>query len=145
MLCLRIRRALALPNVLTVARETADQAARFLATDLAAHFKAEEEALFPKMRNFPAASKLLSELLTERRMLEALAERLSDKEETELVRTLVQFADLLEAHIRKEERELFPLYESTVSDEAAAEVDCAVKAVIGDGTGSRENVSKPFS
>ena len=145
MLCLCIRKVLAQPSVdEAVARETAAHAAQFFATGLVAHFKAEEEALFPAMQHFSGASKLLSELLTEHRELEALAARLADTEVSELVRTLDQFADLLEAHIRKEERELFPLYERFVSDEAAAEVDCAVKDIIGDGTLSRETVSTPF-
>ena len=143
MLCLRIRRALGLPGVdQAVVRETAANAAQFFATDLEAHFKAEEEALFPAMEEVSGASELLSELLAEHRELEALANRLSDTEVEALLRTLGQLADLLEAHIRKEERELFPLYESLVDDVAAAEVGDKVKGVIGDGTSTP--VSKPF-
>jgi hemerythrin-like domain-containing protein len=133
MLCLRIHRGLPL-DALDEAwvREKAAQAARFFATDLAAHFKAEEEALFPAMLDFADAPELLSELLAEHRELEALAARLRETEVVRLAETLGEFADLLESHIRKEERELFPLYESLVSDEAAAEVERAVKSTIGD-------------
>jgi hemerythrin-like domain-containing protein len=53
------------------------------------------------------------------------------------VYALGEFADLLEAHIRKEERALFPLYERLVSAEVAAEVGRAVKDIIGDATQSR--------
>lgn len=132
MLCLRIHRGLPLRgNDETWAREKAAQAALFLATDLAAHFKAEESALFPAMRDFTGASELLSQLLSEHRKLEAMAERFRAPEVAQLAHALGEFADLLEAHIRKEERELFPLYETLVSDEVAAEVERLVKGVIG--------------
>jgi hemerythrin-like domain-containing protein len=132
MLCLRIHRGLQLrSNDETWTREKAAQAAQFFATDLAAHFKAEEEALFPAMRDIAGASELLNELLSEHRKLETLAGRLRGSQVRQLVDALGEFADLLEAHIRKEERELFPLYERLVSDEVAAEVERAVKGVIG--------------
>lgn len=138
MLCLRIHRDLPLRgDDETWVRAKAAQAAQFFATDLAAHFKAEEEALFPAMRDFTGASELLSELLSEHRELERLAAQLGGSEVAELVASrlmaaLSEFADLLEAHIRKEERELFPLYESQVEAELAAEVGRAVKNVVGD-------------
>ena len=78
MLCLRIHRGLPLhSNDETWIREKAAQAAQFFATDLAAHFKAEEEALFPAMRDIADASELLNELLSEHRKLETLAGRLA--------------------------------------------------------------------
>ncbi len=134
MLCLRIHRGLpAHRDDETWVREKAAKAEQFFATDLAAHFKAEEEALFPAMRDFAGASELLRELLSEHRKLETLAGRLRAPQVTHLVRALGEFADLLEAHIRKEERELFPLYEREISTDVAAKVGCAVKEIIGDG------------
>ena len=133
MLCLRIHRGLLLhSNDETWAREKAAQAAQFFATDLTTHFRAEEGALFPAMRDFVGATKLINELVSEHRKLEALAERLRAPDAAKLVGTLGEFADLLEAHIRKEERELFPLYERLVSADVAAEVGRAVKGIIGD-------------
>jgi hemerythrin-like domain-containing protein len=77
MLCLRIHRGLPLRgNDETWVREKAGRAAQFFATDLAAHFRAEEVVLFPAMRGPAGASALLSELVPEHRELEALAERL---------------------------------------------------------------------
>jgi hemerythrin-like domain-containing protein len=132
MLCLRIHRGLPLRrNDETWARKKAAQAAQFFSTDLAAHFKAEEEALFPAMRDFSGASALLSELLAEHRKLEALAERLRGTAVATLVDALGEFADMLEAHIRKEERELFPLYEKQMSPDMAAEVGRGIKNIIG--------------
>ena len=139
MLCLRIHRGLPLHgNDETWIREKAAQAAQFFATDLAAHFKAEEEALFPAMSGFRGARELLSELLSEHRKLEQLADRLGGTSVVELTRALGEFADLLEAHIRKEERELFPLYEKEVPGEVAAEVGRAVKTIIGDAMQPRD-------
>jgi len=133
MLCLRIHRGLPLHGSdETWVREKAFQAAQFFATDLVAHFKAEEESLFPVVRGFAGASELLNELLSEHRELERIAERLGGSEAADLMCALGEFADLLEAHIRKEERDLFPLYEKQVGAELAAKVGRAVKSVIGD-------------
>jgi iron-sulfur cluster repair protein YtfE (RIC family) len=133
MLCLRIHRGLPLHgDDQAWVRAKADQAAQFFANDLAAHFKAEEGVLFPAMRDFTGAHRLLSELLSEHRELERLAARLDRAELAELVAALGQLADLLEAHIRKEERELFPLYEKEASAELAARVGSAIKDIIGD-------------
>lgn len=133
MLCLRIHRGLPLhEGDERWVREKAAQAAQFFATDLAAHFQAEEEALFPAMRDFADVSELLNELLSEHRQLEVLAGRLKGSEAVGLVAALNEFADLLEAHIRKEERELFPLYEKQVGTELAAEVGREIKAIVGD-------------
>jgi hemerythrin-like domain-containing protein len=132
MICLRIHKGLPLDgNDETWVREKAAQAAQFFATDLAAHFRAEEEALFPAMQDFADVSELLAELVTEHRKLGALAERLRGTEVTHLVEALGEFADLLESHIRKEERELFPLYERQVSAGAASEVGRAVEDIVG--------------
>jgi hemerythrin-like domain-containing protein len=105
---------------------------RFFESDLTPHFKAEEEVLFPSMRGFVGASDLLGDLLREHRDLERLAARLAGTEISELAAALNEFADLLERHIRKEERQLFPLYESQTWTELSAEVQRAIKHVIGD-------------
>ena len=80
------------------------------------------------MESLPGASELLSTLRSEHRELGAIVERLCRTEGKQLVRALSEFADLLEAHIRKEERALFPLYERLVSPDVAAEVRRAVTA-----------------
>ncbi len=133
MLCLRVHRGLlTCSNDETWVRKKAAQAAQFFATDLAAHFKAEEEALVPAMRDFPGARPLLDNLIAEHRKLEEIGRSLGGTEVSQLAVALSEFADLLERHIRKEERELFPLYERSVSAEIAAEVGQAIKSLIGD-------------
>jgi hemerythrin-like domain-containing protein len=139
MLCLRIHRGLPLHgDDETWVRAKAAQAARFFALDLAAHFRAEEESLFPAMRDFAEASELLNKLLSEHRELEALAGRLSAPEVEQVVEALGELADLLESHIRKEERELFPIYERLVSTGMAAEVGRSVRSIIGDAMQPKE-------
>lgn len=135
MLCLRIHRGLP-PHGdgETWARAKAAQAAQFFASDLAPHFKAEEEVLFPAMRDFAGAPELLGELISQHRRLETLAEQLQGAEGARRAETLAEFADMLEAHIRKEERELFPLYEEQAGAELASEVGRAIRDIIGDAS-----------
>lgn len=133
MLCLRIHRGLPLDGKDEEwVRAKAAQALGFFASDLTAHFKAEEEVLFPAMQGFAGAPPLLSELLSEHRELNRLAAQLSGSDVATLKDVLGKFADLLEAHIRKEERELFPLYEKEVGVELAEEEGRAVKDVVGE-------------
>ena len=139
MLCLRIHRGMPLHgDDETWVRAKAGQAAQFFATDLAAHFKAEEQALFPAMRDFAGAAELINDLISEHRKLGTLAEQFCETGGAQLVDALGEFADLLEAHIRKEERELFPLYEKEAGADLAEEVGRAVRNVVGDATQPRD-------
>jgi iron-sulfur cluster repair protein YtfE (RIC family) len=106
-------------------------AVQFFESDLALHFKAEEESLFPAMRDWPDASRLISELLNEHRELERSIEQLRGSRDASLAERLNEFADLLEAHIRKEERILFPLYEQQVPSEIASQVRQGIIDTIG--------------
>src|SRR4029453_6071258 len=133
MLCLRIHQGLPLRNQdETWVREKAAQAAQFFETDLPAHFKPEKTGLFPAMRSLTGTSSLLDELLAEHRKLEAIAAGLDGSEIAQLVDMLGELADLLEAHIRKEERQLFPVYETQMNPEMAAEVGQEITGIIGD-------------
>jgi hemerythrin-like domain-containing protein len=73
--------------------------------DVRFHFRAEERFLFPAARSIPSLVPLVRELRAEhtrlrRAFAKARRRKLKDAE-------LTRFADLLEAHIRKEERQLF--------------------------------------
>ena len=139
MLCLRIHRGLA-KNVDDEAwiRAKAVQAAAFFTRDLTAHFEAEEQVLFPAMKSFTGAKELLTELVSEHRELRRIASRLVGSKVAGLKAALGQFADLLESHIRKEERQLFPLYEEQVSRDVDTEVERAIHHVIGDAVQPRD-------
>jgi len=142
MLCLRIHRGIPVHGDDEAwVREKAIQAARFLGTELAAHFKAEEEVLFPAMKEFAGASQLLVNLIDEHRQLQRISDRFHASGLTAVAGALTEFADLLEAHIRREERELFPLYESQVARDEALQIEIAVKAMIGNAAQPK---TRPF-
>jgi iron-sulfur cluster repair protein YtfE (RIC family) len=71
---------------------------------------------------------LIEELLAEHERLRGWAGRLD--EEAHLAKVLFEAADLLESHIRREERELFPLFEARAEPGGAASVGAAIKEVI---------------
>jgi len=135
LLCLRIHRGLiehsADSNWLQL---KADHAIRFFEGDLVTHFQAEEEFLFPAMREIPAATEIVDELLAEHGQMRQLIDQLRQMEIGSIAATLKEFADTLEAHIRKEERKLFPIYEEQASPEAIARIERAIVSLIGSAT-----------
>jgi hemerythrin-like domain-containing protein len=110
-------------------KERAQELKEFFERSLAPHFAAEEDLLFPFMRSsIPESDKLIGELLSEHERLRGWAGRLD--EEKHLAKTLFEAADLLESHIRREERELFPLFEARSEPSGAASVGAAIKKVV---------------
>jgi iron-sulfur cluster repair protein YtfE (RIC family) len=93
------------------AREPAlkmSHAVAFFESRLIAHFRAEEEQLFPAIRaSLGADATLIDELIGEHRELARTAAALKAGDEAELK----PWCDLLERHIRAEERRLFPMIE----------------------------------
>jgi iron-sulfur cluster repair protein YtfE (RIC family) len=90
----------------------------FFDKKLIPHFRAEEEVLFPLMRAAaPESAALLDDLLrqheTFRQGVKALAAG------TGVSKLIFDLGDLLERHIRREERELFPLFEQYVESSRA--------------------------
>jgi hemerythrin-like domain-containing protein len=139
MLCLRIRRGLLKhrEDARWLQAKAAD-VGRFFEGDLVAHFQAEEEILFPAMRGLEGAPALIEELLEEHRELERMMGRLRGGQGETLVGALQAFADLLEAHIRKEERQLFPLYERQAPAELARRVGQEILDLIGTAAQPRQ-------
>ncbi|HEV2022380.1 MAG TPA: hemerythrin domain-containing protein [Terriglobales bacterium] len=107
-LCMRIHRKRAPRSILQ--REMLE----LYAEDVRFHFQAEEEYLFPAARRLAVAAPLVRELLGEHKKLRrafAAARRRTLKSEE-----MVRFADLLEGHIRKEERQLFQECQKQMSE-----------------------------
>jgi iron-sulfur cluster repair protein YtfE (RIC family) len=103
--------------------EQAEATVRFFHDNLVAHFQAEEEVLFPAMRiHTPQANTLLDTLIAEHDMIRSSVEQLSRivPDDPSLPTLLKSFGDILERHIRCEERELFPLYEVHIPEAEAA-------------------------
>jgi iron-sulfur cluster repair protein YtfE (RIC family) len=132
LVCLRIHRGLENHETdLDWLRERADKAIRFFESDLKTHFEAEEAIVFPAMSGIVEARPTVEQLLDEHRSLARLADRMRQAVGVELSPLLREFADLLEAHIRKEERVLFPCYEENISPKKADHVQIRVLEVIG--------------
>jgi len=96
--------------------EKKDYTISFYNNELIKHFKAEEEILFPfvKSKN-EDVDNLIAEIILEHRKMEALVSELKETKDLELV--LDELGQLLEKHIRKEERELFVEIEKILSEE----------------------------
>jgi iron-sulfur cluster repair protein YtfE (RIC family) len=91
-------------------RERAAELRDFFSNELIPHFRAEEEVLFPQMRErVPESAGLIDELVRDHESIRRAMPQL--ERETALGKLIFDLGDLLERHIRKEERELFPLFE----------------------------------
>ena len=103
------------------AKDLLQQSQRFLAffsEDTLRHFREEEEIVFPLAIEDQRGSNLLSRAVTEHIQIHALVARLAIEVDEGRVRgsSALGLAEAVEAHIRFEERELFPLLEEVVSD-----------------------------
>ena len=105
----------------------------FWREDTAPHFRKEEEALLPVVATH--AGELLDrepvlEMLVQHARIRGLAMRLGDEAERGQVRveTLQQMGELLETHIRLEERVVFPMIEEVLSENALKEVAARLAA-----------------
>ena len=85
---------------------------RFFADESVPHFRDEEEHLFPLVVDSEEAQPLVVRALLEHQRLHALARDLASGD-TARMREL---GELLEAHVRFEERELFPLIERLLGE-----------------------------
>jgi iron-sulfur cluster repair protein YtfE (RIC family) len=86
----------------------------FYNSSLKNHFKDEEEILFPAViGKSDEIDKLISDIVAEHRKLENLIIELNKTKQSEI--TLDELGLLLENHIRKEEREVFPVIEKVLS------------------------------
>jgi quercetin dioxygenase-like cupin family protein len=104
----RLRRAADTPD----AASAATAFARFFAQETVRHFREEEESLFPLAVDHDEARPLIVQALLEHQRLHALVARLDGS--PELGDVMRELGELLEAHVRLEERELFPLLERLV-------------------------------
>lgn len=90
----------------------AAEASRFFNENLAAHFEAEETVLFPLMAAHQECRELVARLEGEHRKFAGLVAGTRGPGGPR--KFLFDFGDLLEQHIRSEERQLFPAFETLV-------------------------------
>ena len=132
LVCLRIHRGLENHKAdLVWLSERAEKVIRFFESDLKTHFAVEEEIVFRAMSGIEEADSVIRELIEEHRDIRRLIQRLQRARSPKIAPLLREFADLLEAHIRKEERVLFPCYERHISPGKAGQVRIQVLEVIG--------------
>ena len=89
--------------------------------ELVPHFRAEENTLIPTIKGRDKkVDEILNTIVDEHKQIKTLI-TLLDEESSEDV--LDEFGNLLEAHIRKEERELFPMIQELLSEEELSELE----------------------
>jgi iron-sulfur cluster repair protein YtfE (RIC family) len=94
------------------------------------HFRIEEELIFPPLLDFfDERPELLVRALLEHLKIQSRVGRLGEEVQAQAVteEALRDVAELLEAHIRLEEKELFPLIQEVVPEEALLKTDLALK------------------
>jgi hemerythrin-like domain-containing protein len=105
-----------------VAKEFLD----FWQEEIAIHFRKEEEVLLPVVARYggDVGQDPLVEMLAQHARIRGLVMRLSDEVVGGYVRleTLQELGEQLEAHIRLEERAVFPLVEESLSEAALTEL-----------------------
>lgn len=90
-------------------KDKAIYATTFFEKDLRIHFE-KEEAVFSLVKMVhPGIEKLVNELVAEHQQLSAMFHSLTDTVQQDLTATMNILGELLNSHIRKEERLLFPL------------------------------------
>ena len=111
-------------------KERAVEFGEFFTNNLVAHFRAEEEVLFPRMRALvPESEAIIEQLIRDHQQLRDATPQLEG--EVGLAKLVFDLGDLLERHIRKEERELFPLFEQHIGETAAEAVGAEIKTILG--------------
>ncbi|MCH7772221.1 MAG: hemerythrin domain-containing protein [Bacteroidetes bacterium] len=93
-----------------------DYSIRFYNYKLIKHFESEEKILFPVVNGKnDEIDNLIEEIIIEHKKIKLLINQLESDKDVE--NTLDELGRILESHIRKEERKLFPLIQNLLSDE----------------------------
>jgi hemerythrin-like domain-containing protein len=112
--------------------DTARNFLEFWQNDTSRHFRKEEEVLLPVLARYGGdfGERPILQMLTQHALIRGLAMQLSDELEQDKIReeTLRNLGEHLEAHIRLEEREVFPLIEETLPEHALQEVASRLEA-----------------
>src|SRR5579859_5976184 len=125
-LCVRIDRASPIPESDLEAWQA--EISQLYRTEIATHFAAEEQVLFPEARRFHQLQLLADELATDHIELAktfAIAES-----RTMSAEDLLLFSRSLSAHIRKEERQLFEGLQSVMSAEELASAGLRLQVLL---------------
>jgi len=107
----------------------AEEVKNFFLQNLQRHFEAEQKVLFPLIgAHSNDAELLITGLLREHEQIGKDVTAL--EQESQLSKTLFNLGDLLERHIRQEERTLFPIFEQVVPPAAAEEAGREIERIL---------------
>ena len=109
----------------------AEEVKKFFLQNLDPHFEAEEKVLFPliKLHSNDDGEPLITALLSDHERIRKTVTAL--EKESELSKTLFDLGDLLDRHIRQEERVLFPIFEQAVPANKAEKAGIDIKNILG--------------
>ncbi|MBD3299712.1 MAG: hypothetical protein GF341_13730, partial [candidate division Zixibacteria bacterium] len=127
---------------------TANEFVGFHRDNLLPHFRHEEEVVLPLYLNHvpendPDVLRLLTDHISLHRLVRVVGQAATGSDD--VIPALTELTDRLEAHVRFEERELFPNIEAALTDDEIAQVGAALYAeppgtvVIPGGDGCRIN------
>jgi hemerythrin-like domain-containing protein len=126
----RLKRTAAGEGVMPV--EAAQAFLKFWREDTSLHFRKEEEVLLPVVARYGGnlRDECVVVMLTQHARIRGLTMQLGDEAEREEVqrKTLQALGEQLEAHIRLEERALFPALEESLPEEALNEISSRLAA-----------------
>jgi hemerythrin-like domain-containing protein len=123
-------------------RLRAQEFREFFDKQLTPHFRAEERILFPFMREaVPHSGPLVDELIRDHEAFRQAIHKLGAG--AALSKLLFDIGDLLERHIRREERELFPLFEKYVDSDKARTLAEDIKRVLAEAASTLQAKSTP--
>ena len=112
--------------------ETAETFLKFWQEETTAHFREEEEVLLPVLARYGGDTGRgpMTEMLAQHAQIRGLIMELSDEVSQGAVKpeTLEAIGELLETHIRLEEREVFPIIEEVLPEEGLTEVASRLNA-----------------
>lgn len=122
--------------------DCAAEVVQFFEAALLPHFEAEEKVLFTLLSGHDQCRSLVGELQNEHR---EFRERFSPtKKPIELRKFLFDIGDLLERHIRREERVLFPMFEELIQADEAEWAGLEIKRLLNPGASPvSTNENKP--
>ena len=126
-LCVVIRRTLDRDSSEATRRDLAAKVVRMWEAELEGHFAVEERVLFPALRGRIDAPLLVDRLVEEHREIET---RIRDLESSPEEHRLLSFAQMLNDHIRVEERQLFEQAQQHLNADELAELGRRLDAQI---------------
>jgi hemerythrin-like domain-containing protein len=129
-LCVRLDRALQAGDV--DGESWSEEIRQIFAQEVAIHFAAEENVVFPAATAFPALHPLVEELLSEHVKLRDLFTCATTG--TLDVSSLRSFVDQLSSHIRKEERQLFEGMQQVMTADEFARLGKELKEALADAS-----------